>query len=80
MAALAFEAYVVKLALKVGLNVVHASAFSLGDDLWHSSQLKAFTEDQAFTVWNTKTIVNCSKLGKLFFQFPTRKGKSVQGL
>lgn len=77
MAALAFEAYAVKLALKIGPNVVKASALSVGDDLWMSSQLKAFTEDQDFTVWNTKTIVNCSKLGKLFFQFPTRKGKST---
>lgn len=74
MAAATFEAYAYKLATKIGTDVVSAVATS-ENDLWLNSTLSVYHEDGAFTVWNTKTIINCSVYGKLFLQWPTRKAK-----
>lgn len=75
LAAFTFDCYAAKLAKKVGTDVVSAKAESLGNDLWQSSKLVVYHTDGAFSTWNTNTIVNCSVLGKLFLQFPTRKEK-----
>jgi hypothetical protein len=70
----AFEAYALKLASKAGA-IVKAEAHSLHNSLWADSDLVTHEADGRVQVWNTKTIVNCSKFGKLFFQFPTRVKK-----
>lgn len=70
-AALSFEAYVEKLVEKVG--PVDAASVC-GNALWNFSVLtvqKNGTTEQ----WKTQQIVNVSKLGRLFNQWPTRKMK-----
>lgn len=71
-AGLAFEAYVHKLNAKIGDKVLEAT---LTGSPWHDSLLTVQTENKGTQYWNTKTIVNCSKLGKLFNQYPTRLAK-----
>lgn len=71
-AALSFEAYVAKLSKKVG--PVDAASIC-GNALWASSTLtvrKGDTTEQ----WKTQQIVNISKLGRPYNQWPTRQLKT----
>ena len=66
-----FKAYVAKLAQKIG----HADHAELsGGALWDGSVLTVH-KGELIEHWSTKQIVNCSVLGKLFNQWPTRLQK-----
>jgi hypothetical protein len=69
-AAFEFEAYVAKLNAKIGAKVEKAV---LEGSPWNGSYLTVYIDGQDTQVWNTKVIVNVSKLGKLFNQWPTRQ-------
>lgn len=68
-AALEFEAYVAKLNAKIGDKVLKAA---LTGNPWFGSHLAVDTTTKGSQLWHTQMIVNRSKLGKLFNQFPTR--------
>lgn len=70
-AAASFDAYVAKLTGKAGACV---SATVTGM-LWDGSLLIVTKPDGTVERWYTQQIVNCSSLGKLFNQWPTRKQK-----
>jgi hypothetical protein len=70
-AAADFIAYVGKLNEKVGKHVA-ASLVWETNYLWYNSSIDVTLEDGTVQRWNTKTIVNCSVLGTLFNQWPTR--------
>lgn len=69
-AAFAYEAYVAKLVGKVGECVDAEMVYSSG--VWSNSNLKVTKVDGKVEIWNTKTIINVSVLGKMFNQWPTR--------
>jgi len=71
-AAAQFDAFVNKLETKVG-EVVAAEL--KGDAIWNNSWLTVTKADGAVETWHTKIILNVSKHGKLFNQWPTRKTK-----
>jgi len=70
-AAAQYEAFIAKLEGKIGETL---SAVLTGNHVWGYSFLTVQTAEGQQT-WKTQMIVNCSKLGKLFNQFPTRKVK-----
>ena len=70
-AAADYDAFVVKLVAKIG-DVDEATL--AGNHVWSFSILKV-TKDGVSENWKTQQIVNVSKLGKLFNQWPTRKVK-----
>jgi hypothetical protein len=72
MAAAQFEAYAAKLNVKIG-DKVHTAV--LAGNPWFGSHLTVVTENKGTQVWHTQMILNVSKLGKLFNQFPTRLKK-----
>lgn len=65
-----YRSWVVKMASKVGKNVVSAN---MKGDPWESSTLVVVTDDGEKQVWNTRMIINHSKYGKVFHQFPSRR-------
>jgi hypothetical protein len=71
-AAMQYDEFVSKLVAKIG-KVTDASLF--GNHVWSFSLLTVTKEDGTKEVWKTQMIVNVSKLGKLFNQWPTRKVK-----
>lgn len=71
-AAIQYDAFVGKLVAKIG-EVTEASL--LGNHVWSFSILTVTKEDGSLEKWKTQMIVNVSKLGKLFNQWPTRKVK-----
>lgn len=71
-AAFEFDAYVAKLSHKVG-DTVQASID--GRTLWDGSTLSVVKADGTVERWLTNQILNVSKLGKVFNQWPTRKAK-----
>jgi hypothetical protein len=73
-AAFQYEAYVAKLNKKIGPA---KSASLTGNHVWGYSFLTVVTESGETQIWKTQMIVNVSKLGKLFNQFPTRKVKAA---
>jgi hypothetical protein len=64
-----FDAYVAKLEGKVG----ECAAAEVRGYLWDGSVLTVTKSDGSVARWKTQMIVNCSVLGKLFNQWPTRK-------
>jgi hypothetical protein len=72
MADARYEAWIFKLIAKVGKRVVWAD---MKGNPWTGSTLNVETEDGEKQTWNTQMILNTSKLGKLFNQFPTRRAK-----
>lgn len=64
-----FNAYLGKLATKITARI---QSGSLSGYLWNGSTLTVETE-AGRQVWSTKCIINCSCLGKLFNQWPTRR-------
>lgn len=71
-AAFQYEAFVAKLNKKVG-EVVHAKLE--GNHVWGFSFLHVELPTGEKQIWKTQQILNQSKLGKVFNQFPTRKVK-----
>ena len=63
--------YITKLENKIGVTVKTAT---LVGNLWSGSILTVATTEGTQR-WNTKIIINQSKYGKLFNQFPSRKLK-----
>lgn len=70
-AAAQYDAFVAKLVHKVG---PHSSATLEGNHVWGHSILTV-TTPTGVQRWKTQMIVNVSKLGKLFNQWPSRKVK-----
>lgn len=73
MAAAQYDAFVAKLINKTGEGVI--SAELTGNHVWGYSKLRVLKEGSE-EIWKTQTIINVSKLGKVFNQFPTRKVKN----
>lgn len=71
-AAFEYDAFVAKLNAKIG-EVVAAELE--GNHVWGHSILRVTKADGSKENWKTQMIINVSKLGKLFNQFPTRKVK-----
>jgi hypothetical protein len=68
-AAFQYEAYIAKLNKKIG----PVTAASLeGNHVWGFSILTVTKANGGTERWKTQTIINQSKLGKVFNQFPTR--------
>ena len=67
-----YDAWVYKLVQKIGKPVTQAQ---VSGDPWTGSTISVTTNDGEQQTWNTKMILNTSKLGKVFNQFPTRKMK-----
>lgn len=67
-----YDAFIAKLESKIGEVV---SAELEGDHVWGYSFLTVEKADGSKEKWKTQMIVNVSKHGKLFNQFPTRKVK-----
>lgn len=72
-AAQQYDMFVGKLISKIG---VAESAVLHGNHIWGYSFLVVMVEGEQ-QIWKTQMIVNVSKLGKLFNQFPTRKVKKM---
>jgi hypothetical protein len=73
-AAVEYDAFVVKLCRKIG----HCKTATInGDHVWGWSFLKVSIVggEPREEIWKTQQIVNCSKLGLLFNQWPSRKIK-----
>ena len=68
-----FLMYADKLTFKVG-EVTEAKLQTL-NGVWGESYLYVTTAEGNNECWKTQTIVNRSCLGKLFYQWPTRKLK-----
>lgn len=66
------DGYLHKLAGKIGKEVVSAST---NGNIWDSARLSVECADGEKQVWDTQCILNCSVLGKLFNQWPTRRVK-----
>lgn len=71
-AAFQYDAFVVKLVKKIGDTT---EATLSGNHVWGFSILHVTLADGTKQNWKTQQIVNVSKLGKLFNQWPTRKQK-----
>lgn len=75
MAEQQFRAYADKLEYKVG--EVTEARLQVIYSVWGSSYLHVLTAAGNYETWHTQTIVNRSKLDKLFYQWPTRKLKKA---
>ena len=74
-ASVAFDKYVAKMIKKIG-DVKSAEMTSVYNrNVWGFSVLSVINQDDEVSSWKTQQIVNVSKLGKLFNQWPTRKMK-----
>lgn len=76
-AAADYDAFVKKLDAKIG-KVKTATLH--GNHVWGYSTLVVTKAGKVTEAWKTQQIVNCSKLGKLFNQWPTRQMKHVPTL
>jgi len=68
-----YDLFVMKIVNKIG-EVVDASL--TGSHVWGYSTLTVTKADGSVERWTTMQIVNTSKLGTLFNQWPTRKAKA----
>jgi hypothetical protein len=68
-----YDAFIAKLTEKAGEGVV--SAELIGNHVWGYSILKVTKDTGLVDLWKTQMIINVSKLGNVFNQFPTRKVK-----
>lgn len=73
-AAADYDAFVAKLVKKIG-DVTKAKL--VGNHVWDYSTLIVTKPDGEVQAWKTQQIVNYSKLGKPFNQWPTRRMKKV---
>jgi hypothetical protein len=69
-AAAQYDAFVAKLNSKIGPVT---SASLQGDHVWGYSNLTVVTASGETQVWRTQQILNVSKLGTVFNQYPTRR-------
>lgn len=76
-AAADYDSFVVKLVKKIGEAV---KAKLHGNHVWGYSTLIVTKPDGEVQAWKTQQIVNFSKLGKPFNQWPTRRLKKVPDL
>lgn len=67
-----YDSWVYKLVQKIGKPVADAE---VSGDPWTGSTITVTTRDGEQQKWNTQMIINRSKLGKMFNQFPTRRAK-----
>lgn len=67
-----YDAWTYKLVQKIGKPVVKAD---VNGDPWTGSVIQVETNDGENQAWKTQQIINTSKLGKQFYQFPTRRMK-----
>jgi hypothetical protein len=67
-----YMAWVAKIIDKIGKVVQSAE---MHGDPWTGSTLSVVTQDGEAQTWHTKMIVNSSKYGTLFNQFPSRRTK-----
>ena len=72
LAGIQYDQFVIKLVSKIGSI---KSATMTGNHVWDYSLIVAEKEDGSIQKWKTQTIVNFSKNGLAFNQFPTRKVK-----
>ena len=72
LAAAQYDAFVVKLIGKIG--AVETASLH-GEHVWGHSILTVVKADASVERWKTQQIVNVSKLGTLFNQWPSRKVK-----
>jgi hypothetical protein len=73
-AAADYDSFVIKLVKKIG-EVKNAKLH--GNHVWGYSTLVVTKPDGEVQAWKTQQIVNYSKLGKPFNQWPTRRMKNV---
>ena len=73
-AAFQYDQFIAKLEKKIGAT---KSARLEGEHVWGYSFLFVTTEDGEEQIWKTQMIINFSKYGKAFNQWPTRKVKNV---
>jgi hypothetical protein len=64
-----FDSYIAKLAQKIGQEIKSAD---VQGNLWNGSVLEVVTLANEVQRWKTQIIINRSKLGLLFNQYPTR--------
>jgi hypothetical protein len=67
-----YMAWVAKIIDKIG-KVVQSAKMS--GNPWNGSTLSVVTQDGEEQTWHTKMIINASKYGTLFNQFPSRRIK-----
>lgn len=72
-AALQYDSFICKMVAKIGEGAVEAEI--KGTHIWGYSFLTVVMADDSKEVWKTQQIVNVSKLGRLFNQWPSRKMK-----
>lgn len=74
-AALQYDAFIVKMVAKVGEVV---SAELEGSHVWSHSFLEVTKSDGSREIWKTQQIVNYSKYGRPYYQWPSRivKGRN----
>ena len=65
-----YMAWIAKITDKIGKPVVDAK---MTGSPWTGSTIHVITNDAEQQTWNTKMIINISKYGRLFNQFPSRK-------
>jgi hypothetical protein len=65
-----YTAFIMKLEKKIGTCL---TATLTGDHVWGYSLLTVTKDGGASEVWKTQQIINVSKLGRPFNQWPTRK-------
>ena len=71
-ASASYDLFIAKLESKIG---AHTSATLSGSHVWGHSELTVAIPDGSTQVWRTQMIVNVSKNGLLFNQFPSRQVK-----
>lgn len=75
MASKQYDAFIAKLVGKVEKDGPVVAAELAGEHVWGCSVLTVTHEDGSSHKWRTEMILNVSKLGTLFNQWPTRKLK-----
>ena len=70
-----FLGFIAKMVGKAGKDAVSAKLIRSGINGWHNSIIEVEHADGTVSKWRTNMIVNVSKLGRYFNQWPTRKLK-----
>ena len=70
-AAIQYDLFVLKLVKKVGAGVTHAKAEEQAG-IWGCSYLEITGDNETAETWKTQQIINYSKLGTPYNQWPTR--------
>ncbi|MFM5095052.1 hypothetical protein ACEUCJ_15290 [Aeromonas rivipollensis] len=78
LASLQYDQFIAKLAGKVEQDGPVVEAVLTGEHVWGRSTLTVVHADGSTHQWHTSMIINVSKLGTLFNQWPTRKAKPAK--